>query len=138
MRRNIKPLFFAIVFLQSSVDKLLDQEGNLGYFAEHFKSSAIGADKIPFLFWALTAIEGLAGVLCALGILVTDFAHEGFGFSACGVVVSGIALLCLLFGQRIAKDYAGAAVVASYFPVALIVCVRLWKQRRLTAPNQCW
>jgi diacylglycerol kinase len=34
--------------------------------------------------------------------------------------MSGFALLCLLAGQRLAKDYAGAAVVAAYFAVAVI------------------
>jgi hypothetical protein len=42
------------------------------------------------------------------------------GVSATGVALAGVALLCLLLGQRLAKDYAGAAVVAAYFAVALI------------------
>jgi hypothetical protein len=33
--------------------------------------------------------------------------------------MSGFALLCRA-GQRLAKDYAGAAVVAAYFAVAVI------------------
>ena len=43
----------------------------------------------------------------------TDWAVVGLSLSALNI--------CLLFaGQRIAKDYAGAAVLAAYFAVALI------------------
>ena len=37
-----------------------------------------------------------------------------------GLAVSGLALLALVSGQRFAKDYAGAAVVAAYFAVDLV------------------
>jgi hypothetical protein len=53
-------------------------------------------------------------------LLLGDFVGKGFGVSACGVSLAGVALLCLLVGQRLAKDYAGAAVIAAYFVVALI------------------
>ena len=36
-----------------------------------------------------------------------------------GAVVSGIAIIALFFGQRMAKDYVGAAVLVPYFPLAL-------------------
>jgi len=112
--------FFAVVFLQSSVDKLTDRDGNIAYFTDHFKSSPVPSTAVPLLFWLLTVIEGLAGVLCALGLLLGDFVGKGFGVSACGVSIGGVALLCLLAGQRLAKDYAGAAVIAAYFAVALL------------------
>ena len=112
--------FFAIVFLQSAADKLFDREGNLAFFSEHFKNSPFPAEAVPLLFWALTAVEASAGVLCALGLLIGDFRYEGMGVSATGVLFANLALLCLLVGQRLAKDYAGAAVVAAYFAVALI------------------
>lgn len=112
--------FFAVVFVQSAVDKLVDRDGNIAYFSDHFKNSPLPIAAVPLLFWMLTLLEGTAGVLCALGILLGDFVGKGFGVSACGVSVAGIALLSLLVGQRLAKDYAGAAVIAAYFAVALI------------------
>ena len=118
--RFLTTAFFAVVFIQSAVDKLTDRDGNIGYFSDHFKSSPLPVAAVPFLFWMLTLIEGLAGILCALGLLLGDFLSKGFGVSACGVSVAGVALLCLLVGQRLAKDYAGAAVIAAYFAVALI------------------
>ena len=112
--------FFAVVFLQSAVDKLADRDGNIAYFTDHFKNSPIPAAAVPLLFWLLTALEGLAGVLCGLGLLLGDFVGKGFGVSACGVSIAGVALLGLLTGQRLAKDYAGAAVIATYVAVALL------------------
>lgn len=118
--RFLATAFFAIVFLQSALDKLIDRQGNLAYLGDHFKSSPMPPGAVPILFWMLTSIELTAGTLCALGLLLGDFAAKGFGVAAYGVMTSGIALLCLLLGQRLAKDYAGAAVVAAYFAVALI------------------
>lgn len=118
--RFLAAAFFAIVFLQSAFDKLLDRAGNLAYFRDHFKGAPLPAGAVPLLFWVLTLIELTAGVLCAVGVLSGDFMGRGFGIAAAGIVLSGIALLCLLIGQRLAKDYAGAAVVAAYFAVALI------------------
>jgi len=37
-----------------------------------------------------------------------------------GAVLSGISLCALFFGQRVAKDYAGAAVLVPYFLLALV------------------
>ncbi len=117
--RFLVTAFFAIVFVQSALDKLIDRKGNLDYFRDHFSGSPLRS-TVPTLFWALTVIEATAGGLCVLGLLLGDYVSRGFGVAACGLTVSGVALLCLLLGQRMAKDYAGAAVVAAYFAVALI------------------
>lgn len=118
--RFLVTAFFAVVFVQSALDKLIDRSGNLAYFGEVFKSSPFPPEAVPLLFWALTAIEATTGALCALGLLLGDFAGEGMGIAAAGVALAGAALLCLLLGQRLAKDYAGAAVIAAYFAVALV------------------
>jgi hypothetical protein len=118
--RFLVTVFFAVVFLQSAGDKILDREGNLGFLRDHFKSSPIPVELVPILFWTLTALEALAGVLCGLGILFSDFRREGSSLASWGVFVAGIALVSLITGQRLAKDYAGAAVVAAYFAVAII------------------
>jgi diacylglycerol kinase len=36
-----------------------------------------------------------------------------------------IALLCLFFGQRLAKDYGGAMVLTSYYAVAILGLILL-------------
>jgi hypothetical protein len=118
--RFLVTAFFAVVFLQSAVDKVVDREGNLAFFRDHFKNSPFPSDMVPLLLSALCALEMLAGGLCALGIVTGSWARGGFGIAAAGVAVSGFALLALITGQRLAKDYAGAAVIATYFAVALI------------------
>lgn len=117
--RFLVTVFFAIVFLQSALDKIVDREGNLAFFADHFKNSPV-ASLVPLMFWVLTLIEATAGGLCLLGVLLGDWEKPGRGVAMSGVAVSGVALLSLLAGQRLAKDYAGAAVVAAYFAVAVV------------------
>jgi hypothetical protein len=40
-------------------------------------------------------------------------------FASYGAIVSAITIVALFFGQRMAKDYAGAAVLVPYFLLAL-------------------
>lgn len=112
--------FFAVVFLQSAIDKLVDREGNLEFFKGHFGASPFPEELVPWLLSALCGLEMVAGGLCALGIVSGSWARGGFGVAALGVAVSGVALVALLLGQRLAKDYDGAAVIATYFAVALL------------------
>jgi hypothetical protein len=37
-----------------------------------------------------------------------------------GAVISAVAIIALFFGQRMTKDYAGAAVLVPYFLLTLI------------------
>ncbi|HVN84354.1 MAG TPA: DoxX family protein [Candidatus Binatia bacterium] len=118
--RFLVTAFFAVAFGQSALDKLFDRDGNVSYFQDHFKNSPIPPELVGPLFMLLTAIEAAAGALCALGLLTFSFVRPGLGIAGLGVATAGFALLCLLVGQRLAKDYAGAAVVAAYFAVALL------------------
>src|SRR5882724_1368026 len=111
--------FFAIVFLQSGLNKVFDSEGNLGFIREHFAGAPMLASNADMLFWSLTVLELLAGVFCGLGLITFSFVSGGF-FVRWGLRFATLALLALLFGQRLAKDYAGAAVVAAYFAIALL------------------
>jgi len=118
--RFLVTAFFAVVFLQSALDKLTNSEENLEFLRSHFKDSPFPPDMVRMLFWILTGLETTAGVLCGLGVLFFSFRHEGKNLASLGIGVAGLALLSLMFGQRFAKDYAGAAVVATYFAVALL------------------
>ena len=110
--------FFAIAFLQSAADKWVDSKGNLEYLGGHFANSPLRGMVIP-MFWTITVLESLAGVLCGLGTLQI-LLGLGTGLALLGLVASIISLLCLFFGQRLAKDYGGAVVLASYFAAALL------------------
>ena len=118
--RFLVTAFFAVVFLQSALDKITDREGNLEYLRDHFKNGPFPPDMVRSMFSVLTALEATAGVLCGLGVLFLSFRKPGMNLASLGVGVAGVSLLSLMFGQRFAKDYAGAAVVASYFAVALL------------------
>ena len=115
--------FFAIAFLQSAVDKVVDTKGNLEYLTGHFASSPLRGLVQP-MFWAITILEAAAGVLCGLGAICL-LVGLGAGLALWGLVVSIISLLCLFFGQRLAKDYGGAVVIASYYAVAILGLILL-------------
>jgi len=110
--------FLAILFVQSGIDKIIDRSGNLDWLKGHFAKSPL-AGIVPALLTGLTILEIAAGVLSALGcVLVLVMRDSTVAF--CGAVISAAAIIALFFGQRIAKDYAGAAVLVPYFLLALV------------------
>jgi diacylglycerol kinase len=109
--------FLAILFLQSGIDKVVDRRGNLEWLQGHFAKSPL-AGIVPAMVTAITILEIAAGVLSAIGCVVIIFSRDSI-VAFYGAVISGIAILALFFGQRMAKDYAGAAVLVPYFLLAL-------------------
>ena len=63
-------------------------------------------------------LELAAGALCAVGCLLVLLRHDT-AIAFYGVLLSALAMLALFFGQRIAKEYPGAASLVPYFTVAL-------------------
>jgi hypothetical protein len=110
--------FLAILFLQSGIDKIVDRQGNLSWLSGHFSKSPL-AGLVPLLFTILTIIEVASGGLSGIGFLMLLFTHSPM-IAFYGAVVSAIAILCLFFGQRMAKEYAGAAVLVPYFLLTLV------------------
>jgi diacylglycerol kinase len=110
--------FLAILFLQSAIDKMVDHRGNLEWLKGHFAKSPL-AGTVPALLTAITIIELAAGVLSALGCVLLLLLRDST-VAFCGAVISAVATIALFFGQRIAKDYAGAAVLVPYFLLALL------------------
>ena len=74
---------------------------------------------VPLLVTLITILEVLAGLLNAIGCVLIFAAHNSV-IAFYGAVVSAFAILALFFGQRMAKDYAGAAVLVSYFLLCLV------------------
>ena len=109
--------FLAILFLQSGIDKVVDRRGNLEWLQGHFAKSPL-AGIVPAMVTAITILEIAAGVLSAVGCVVIIFS-QGSTIAFYGAVISAVAILALFFGQRMAKDYAGAAVLVPYFLLAL-------------------
>jgi uncharacterized membrane protein YphA (DoxX/SURF4 family) len=109
--------FLAILFLQSGFDKIVDRSGNLEWLKGHFAKSPL-AGMVPALLTAVTILEIAAGALSAIGCVVIIFSRDST-IAFYGAVVSAVAIIALFFGQRMAKDYAGAAVLVPYFLLAL-------------------
>src|SRR6267378_675251 len=110
--------FLAILFLQSGIDKIVDRRGNLEWLTGHFAKSPLAA-IVPVLLIAITILELAAGALSALGCVLLIFLQDAT-VAFYGAVIATVAILALFFGQRIAKDYAGAAVLVPYFLLSLI------------------
>ena len=111
-------IFFAILFLQSALDKIMDWEGNLSWLEGHFAKSPL-ANFVYFMLLGLTIVEFAAGTVSDLGAL-NLWLTSSVGLALIGIKLSTLSLVMLFFGQRLAKDYAGAATIATYFAVALL------------------
>jgi hypothetical protein len=113
-------LCLAILFLQSGLDKIIDRKGNVEWLTGHFSKSPLAAFVGPMLA-VVTLVEVSAGALSAAGavLLVVSKART---LAALGASLGVTALLMLFFGQRMAKDYAGAAALIPYF---LLACLGL-------------
>jgi hypothetical protein len=116
-------LFFAITFLQSGLDKVLDWKGNLGWLTGHFAKSPLRAVVGPLLL-TLTLLELSAGAVSAAG-LVSLVLSGSARVALWGAALSALSLMSLFFGQRMAKDYAGAAGLVPYFLVSLVALLAL-------------
>jgi hypothetical protein len=110
--KMLTPALMAILFLQSGIDKVWDYKGNRAYLTEHFKNTPLSIFT-PFLIPTITFLEILSGVLCAIGTFSLYMGNGKWAFM--GLLCSAISFLCLFLGQRIAKDYGGAASLVSYF-----------------------
>src|SRR6266704_3151633 len=104
--------FLAILFLQSGIDKVVDRRGNLEWLRGHFAKSPL-AGVVPALATAITILELAAGVLSGIGCFTVIFLRDS-------TVAFYGAVIALFFGQRMAKDYAGAAVLVPYFLLTLV------------------
>jgi uncharacterized membrane protein YphA (DoxX/SURF4 family) len=110
--------FLAILFLQSGIDKIIDRRGNLDWLNGHFAKSPL-AGMVPLLVTVITILELIAGALSAIGCcLIIVSRNPSLAFY--GAVMSALSILCLFFGQRLAKEYAGAAVLVPYFLLAIV------------------
>jgi uncharacterized membrane protein YphA (DoxX/SURF4 family) len=109
--------FLAILFLQSGIDKVVDRRGNRAYLEQHFAKSPLAGTVGP-MFAVITLLEISAGALSGMGCVVLILSHDSM-VAYLGAVVGAINLVALFFGQRVAKDYVGAAALVPYFLLAI-------------------
>jgi hypothetical protein len=123
LARNLPALFSAvlvsILFVQSGLDKVFDWKGNLGWLTGHFSKTFLGG-MVPMMLGTITLMEIATGFLSGIGIvyfLLTGSLNLIFYASVLGAA----SIIALFFGQRIAKDYPGAAVLIPYFILMIIL-----------------
>ena len=106
-------VFISIALVQSSIDKLIDRKGNLEWLSNHF-SDTILRNFVPLVLLIITITELFSGLLLLSGAFI-NILFSNFYLLIIGLFLSAINFILLFFGQRIAKDYAGAAVIVNYF-----------------------
>ena len=74
---------------------------------------------MPVLFFTLTVVELLSGILNLLGVLFL-LLDGSLMLALYGTILASVALIMLFLGQRIAKDYIGAQSLVSYFILTIL------------------
>ena len=115
-------LLICILFIQSGLDKVFDWKGNIEWLTGHFSKSFLSR-FVPIMLAKLTVLELATGILSGVGI--TYFLI--YGSTAVifwAATLGALTVVGLFFGQRVAKDYAGAAILVPYF-ILLIIMIYL-------------
>ncbi len=124
--KNLPALFgamlVAILFIQSGLDKVFDWKGNLEWLTGHFSKTFLRG-TVPPMLATVTVMEIATGFLSAAGILYFLIAGSTVLIFYASIL-GAVSIVALFFGQRVAKDYAGAAVLIPYF-ILLIVLMYL-------------
>ena len=110
--------FFSIVFIQSGLDKVFDRNGNLK-FLNDLLGSVFHKTLIHVGFVTVTVLELGSGFMCLAGVFNSFFNDSSF-LGLIGMITGSIALLVLLFGQRVSKNYEGAKTITIYFILSII------------------
>lgn len=105
--------WFAILFLQSGLDKVFNYSANLDWIKGYFAKTFLAPTIVP-MFATLTVMETASGALCTYAAVDTLFG-DGKQSSTVALALCAVTFLMLFFGQRVAKDYPGAASLAPYF-----------------------
>ncbi len=115
----LSALLVGILFIQSGLDKIFDWKGNLEWLTGHFSKTFL-SKTVPLMLVTVTIMEVATGVLNIAGIiyfLITDM----IGLIYYASILGALSITALFFGQRVAKDYPGAAVLVPYFILLLIM-----------------
>ncbi len=108
--------FMAILFIQSGLDKVINWKGEKSFYKSHFSNTFL-KNSIDLLMPAITIMELASGFCSAVGIFMIIFLDDHRA-GCWGMLFASITLLMLFFGQRVAKDYTGAATLVPYFLTA--------------------
>lgn len=110
-------VFTIITFLQSGLDKIFNWSGNYEWLTGHFKGTFMGG-MVSLLLGIILLLEVITGVLAFISI-ITLYLNDDPSLALWSLVLAAVTLLMLLFGQRVANDYAGAFTIVGYFIVII-------------------
>jgi hypothetical protein len=114
--KSLLLLFPAVIFLQSGLDKVFKLDENKTYIRAVFARTFL-KPLSDMMFYMLLVIELLIGALAIAGIFLLVFQSQAtVGYYT--FLLSAVTLTFLLAGQRIARDYVGAAGLVPYLIVA--------------------
>ena len=105
--------FLIVTFLQSGIDKIVDWKGNVSFIKVHFSNSPL-KNSVPLLVAIILITEIIAGIFMIIGAYELISSGDKI-YALIGTELAALALIFLLIGQRLAKDYAGAMTLAVYF-----------------------
>ena len=111
-------IFLFIAFFQSGLDKVIDRKGNLDFLKAHFSESPV-IKIIPIMLLILTFLEIIGSLMLGYGVYYA-FVNRSTLWIFYGFVVIAITIIILFAGQRIAKDYLGAADLVPYFILIML------------------
>ena len=115
----IAALLIAILFIQSGLDKVFDWKGNVGWLKGHFEKTFLGG-MVPLMLAKITVMELATGLLSLAGIIYF-LATGSLVLIFWAATLGALSVTGLFFGQRVAKDYPGAAVLVPYFILLIIL-----------------
>lgn len=128
--------FFGVVFVQSSLDKILNWKSNKSFFQDFFKNTFLrnfSGENLLIITICETIIAILSLALLTLSILnlisILLGSHNVIFFKTTKYlsfilsIFASLVISLLILGQRIAQDYISAARTTSYQTAALIAVI---------------
>jgi len=112
-------IVLVILWLQSGFDKISDFKGNFEWLNGHFSKSALKG-MVKFMLITLTILEISAG-FAGLGAIAEIWIFNTFYMPYMACFLSMLSMAALFFGQRMAKEYGGAASLMGYMAYIMLV-----------------
>lgn len=111
-------LFISILFIQSGLDKVFHWKGQLSWLTAHFSKTFLKG-MVPMMMATITVMEVATGLMAAAGI-VYFFVTGSTTLIFYASIIGAASITALFFGQRVAEDYPGAAVLVPYFILVIL------------------
>ncbi len=111
-------IFLIITFGISVLEKFTDWRETINYIQHNFKDTFIKKLITPLII-GLLFLEIVTCIFLTTGLYQLVI-NEKTDMALLGCVFSGLCILYMLIGQRIAKDYVGATSLTVYFILTIL------------------